>query len=166
MSLFTCLFKFSLWIRWIVRLFFFFLLFPSVVFFFGRVSSYSSFLPSQMKTESRKEGTRKKERQREREHKRVNQTAGDVRPWRRTNSIHLGARDRIWWHNRNIWNRKSLALPFSLSFFCVLSQAVFYDSLDALLSLSCALARARALAVPFESSPVYCPQYEYNRLVS
>lgn len=118
---------------------FIFLFFPSVVFFFGRVSSYSRLMPSQLKTASRKE--RKKDREREREGKRVNQTAGDVRPWRRTNSIHLGARDRIWWHNRNIWNRKSLALSFSLSFFCMLSQAVFYDSLDALL-LSLSYARA------------------------
>jgi hypothetical protein len=76
-----------------------------------------------------KEERMKRKRRGERE--RVNQIAGDVRLWRRTNSIHLGAREYIRWHNRNIRNHKSLSL--SPSFFYMLSQAVFYDSLDSLL---------------------------------
>jgi hypothetical protein len=53
-----------------------------------------------------------KEKEGERERERVNQIAGDVRLWRRTNSIHLGAREYIRWHNRNIRNHKSLSLSF------------------------------------------------------
>lgn len=51
-------------------------------------------MPTQMKRRRRRRRTREgKKRGKKRE--RVNQTAGDVRPWRRTNSIHLGARERI-----------------------------------------------------------------------
>jgi hypothetical protein len=50
-------------------------------------------MPSQMKKRERERDRDREQRKRKRE--RVNQTAGDVRPWRRTNSIHLGARECI-----------------------------------------------------------------------
>jgi len=46
-----------------------------------------------MKKENERERGKKREEEEKRE--RVNQTTGDVRPWRRTNSIHLGARECI-----------------------------------------------------------------------
>lgn len=46
-------------------------------------------MPNQIKGRERERANGKGERER------VNQTAGDVRPWRRTNSIHLGAREHI-----------------------------------------------------------------------
>jgi hypothetical protein len=98
------------------------------IFFFLR--SFVIFTLYAKSNEKREREGGKWERIRKRE--RVNQTVGDVRPWRRTNSIHLGARECIRWHNRNIRNRKSLSLSFFPSFFYMLSQAVFYDLLDSL----------------------------------
>lgn len=117
--LFTILIHFFLLLRIWNRAFIFFFLRSFVIFTLYAKSN-----------EKREREGGKWERIRKRE--RVNQTVGDVRPWRRTNSIHLGARECIRWHNRNIRNRKSLSLSFFPSFFYMLSQAVFYDLLDSL----------------------------------
>ncbi len=115
----------------LIHFFFYFLIIWNRAFIIFFLKSFVIFTLYAKSNERREREGGKWERIRKRE--RVNQTAGDVRLWRRTNSIHLGARECIRWHNRNIRNRKSLSLPLSsLLFFYMLSQAVFYDLLDSL----------------------------------
>jgi len=95
------------------------------IFFLKSFVIFTLYAKSNEKRKRRRRRKRKEIERVEREGERLNQTAGDVRSWRRTNSMHLGARERIRWHNQNIWNRKSPSLSFSTSFLYVVISNIF-----------------------------------------